>query len=144
MCEGVAQEVGPEHDSQQAMQEAKLRVADREQPRREPETTDADLLRHWSAPRPGLLALLSLGVDVHLEHELDVAGQRVPICPGKLHQSLFQAWHVIRSSDTRWSLLAGATLAVSKLAIRVRKHGAPHGEWLLPVVGRDQPYPAAL
>src|SRR5262245_35399131 len=92
MCEGVAQEVGPEHDSQQAMQEAKLRVADREQPRREPETTDADLLRHGSAPRLGLLALLSLGVDVRLEDELDVTGQCAPISPGKLHQGLLEAW----------------------------------------------------
>jgi len=41
-------------------------------------------------------------------------------------------------------LLAGATLAVSKLAIRVRKHGAPHGEWLLPVVGRDPTLPCSL
>jgi len=79
MCEGVTQEVGPEHDGQQAMQEAKLRLANREQPRREPEATDADLLRHGSAPCLGLLALLFLGFDVRLEHELDVTGQRAPI-----------------------------------------------------------------
>src|SRR5262245_17284850 len=29
------------------------------------------------------------GVDVRLEHELDVTGQRAPICLGKLHQGHF-------------------------------------------------------
>src|SRR5262245_28804604 len=79
VCEGAAQEVGPKDDSQQAMQEAKLRVANREQPRREPETTDADLLRHGSAPRLGLLAFLLLGVDMRLEHDFDVASKRSSI-----------------------------------------------------------------
>ena len=92
MYEGVAQEVGPEHDSQQAMQEAKLRVADREQPRREPETTDADLLRHGSAPRLWLLAFLPFGVDVRLEHDFDIASKRSSIRLRQAVQLFPETW----------------------------------------------------
>jgi len=62
------------------MQEAKLGEAHREQPRREPETADANLLRHGSAPCLGLLAILSLGFDVRLEHDFNIASERSPVC----------------------------------------------------------------
>ena len=49
------------------------------QTRREPETADADLLRHGSAPRLWLFAILSLGFDVRLEHDFDIASERTSI-----------------------------------------------------------------
>jgi hypothetical protein len=61
------------------MQEAKLGEAHREQPRRKPETADANLLRHGSAPRFELLAILSLGFDVRLEDDFDIASERSSI-----------------------------------------------------------------
>jgi len=74
------------------MQEAKLGEAHREQPRRKPETADTNLLRHGLAPRFGLLATQSLGVDVRLEHELDVTGQRAPIRLRQAVQLFPETW----------------------------------------------------
>src|SRR5215470_2502368 len=90
-----------------------------EEPRREPETADADLLRHGSAPCLGLLAILSLGFDVCLKHELDVTGQRAPIRPSKLRQSLLEAWREAKAYRGSTGLRRRRGLA-SHLVYRLR------------------------
>jgi hypothetical protein len=52
------------------MQEAKFGEPHREQPRGEPETADADLLRLGSDPRLGLFAILFLGFDLRLKRPI--------------------------------------------------------------------------
>jgi hypothetical protein len=76
-----AQVVGPDHEGEQTRPKAKFRIADREEPRCEPQTTDADRCLAFHFKFPDRILPIAAGALVHMLGVREVAADACCIGP---------------------------------------------------------------